>query len=142
MEQQKLNKRYIYFKKIINELNKNEIPSEIVSSVNQDIDKINYSSDSNKKLSKQLRKSQMRILNLVEKEFKLVPKNFYRNRWLAIGISVFGISFGTAFGAILGNMTYVGIGIPIGMVIGIAIGTEMGKKASKNGKQLDFESEY
>ena len=79
---------------------------------------------------------------MVEKELKLVTKNHYRNTWLAIGMTAFGIPLGIAFGGSLGNMAFIGIGMPIGMAIGIAVGTEMDKKASENGKQLDLEIKY
>lgn len=93
----------------------------------------------NKMLLKRLRSSELRILKLIEKELKLVPRNTYRTRWMAIGMSIFGIPMGVAFGASLGNMAFLAIGIPIGMSIGIAIGTGMDKKAHEQDKQLDIE---
>ena len=138
-QDKKLTKRSACFEKLITELKKKEIPPEIVNTINQDIEEINSFSGSNKDLLKQLRKAQVRILKLIEKELKLVPKNLYRNRWMAIGMSVFGISFGVAFGVSLGNMAFLGIGIPIGIGVGIAIGAGMDKKAFEDGKQLDLE---
>ena len=82
---------------------------------------------------------EFRILKLIEKEQKLVPKNIYRNRWLAIGMSAFGIPFRVAFGISLGNMAFLAIGLPLGMAIGIAIGAGMDKKAFEEGRQLDLE---
>ena len=76
---------------------------------------------------------------MIEKEEKLVPKNAYRTRWMAIGMSVFGVPIGMAFGASLGNMAFLAIGIPLGMAIGIAIGAGMDKKALEEGRQLDIE---
>ena len=115
-----------------------QIPSEIAISVNQDIEGINSFSGSNKDLFKQLRKSQSNILKLIENELKLVPKNLYRSRWLAIGMSAFGIPFGVAFGVSFDNMAYLGIGIPIGMIVGMVIGAGMDKKAFEEGRQLDM----
>lgn len=54
---------------------------------------------------------ELRILKLIEKELKLVPKNSYRNRWMAIGMSAFGVP----------------------------IGAGMDKKAFEEGRQLDME---
>ena len=138
-QDKKLNNRYESFEKLIIELKKKEIPLQIANSVNRDIEELNSFSGSNKELLKQLRRAQSRILKLIEKELKLVPKNLYRNRWLAIGMSAFGIPFGVAFGVSLGNMAFLGIGIPIGMVVGMAIGAGMDKKAFEDGKQLDLE---
>ena len=138
-QDKKLTNKYAYFDKLIVELKKKEIPSEIVDSINQDIEGVNSFSGSNKDLLRQMRKAQSSIFKLVEKELKLVPKNLYRSRWLAIGMSAFGVSFGVAFGVSFDNMAFLGIGIPIGLVIGLAIGTGMDKKAFEEGRQLDLE---
>ncbi|MFK5855450.1 MAG: hypothetical protein QM503_04915 [Bacteroidota bacterium] len=105
-QNKKLTNKYVYFGKLIDELKKREMPSEIVKSVNQDIEDINSFSGSNKDLQKQIRKSQSKILKLIEKELKLVPKNLYRSRWMALGMSAFGIPFGVAFGVSLDNMAF------------------------------------
>jgi len=135
----KLTNKYKFFEKLISELNKKEIPSEVVNSINQSIEDVNSFSGSNKDLLKLFRKKQSDIIKLIEEELKLVLKFHHRNKWLAIGLAAFGIPFGVAFGASLGNMAFIGIGIPIGMAIGIAIGTAKDKEALDNGKQLDLE---
>ena len=141
-QDKKLEMRYAIFENLIDELKERKIPSEILNSVNQNIEEINSFSGSNKDLRKRIRKSQFNILKLIEKELKLVSKNLYCNRWLAIGMSAFGIPFGVAFGVSLDNMAFLGIGIPIGMVIGMAIGAGMDKKAFEEGRQLNLEIEY
>ena len=138
----RLNRKYFQFEKLLNELRSKELTKEIISSINSDIEQINAIINSEKELEKQLRRSQSRILKLIEKELKLVTKNHYRNTWLAIGMSAFGIPIGVAFGASLGNMAFIGGGLPIGMAIGIAMGTTMDKKAIENGKQLNLEIKY
>jgi hypothetical protein len=135
----KLAKISAKFEKLISELNKKEIPEEIVNSINQNVKEINNFTGSDKALRKLVRKTQWNILKLVEKELKLVPKNVYRARWLAIGMTVFGVPLGVAFGTSLGNMGFLGIGLPIGMVIGMAIGVGMDKKALAEGRQLDLD---
>ena len=97
-QDKKLKNKYVFFNKLINELKKKEIPSAIVTSVNQDIEGINSFSGSNKDLLKQLRKAESSILKLIEQELKLVTINHYRNRLMALGIA-FGVSLGVAFGA-------------------------------------------
>ena len=138
----KLLSKFNDFEKLINELKKRKVPSDIVNSVNRDIDNINSFTGSNKDLLKQLKKAQSGIIKLAEKELKLVTKNHYRNMWLALGMSAFGIPIGVVFGISLGNMAFLGIGIPIGMAIGIGIGTAMDKKAFEEGRQLDLEIKY
>jgi hypothetical protein len=135
----KLKEKYFQFEKLLVELRKKELPEEIVASVNQDIDNLNSFSGSGDELRKLITKKQTGILKVLEKELKLVPKNHYRNLWMVLGMSVFGIPMGVAFGASLGNMAFLGIGLPIGMVIGIAMGTGMDKKAHNEGRQIDME---
>jgi len=138
-QSKKLTNMYIDFERLIAELKKRDLPSEIAHAINQQLDEINSFSGSNKDLIKFLRKAQLNILKLIEKELKLLPKNHYRNMWMAIGMAAFGIPFGVAFGASLGNMAFIAIGIPIGMAIGIGIGTGLDKKAFNRGNQLDLE---
>jgi hypothetical protein len=141
-QNKKLTKKYVYLKKLIEELNKKDLTSEIVNSVDNDIEQINSFSGSEKDLLKQIRKTQSSILKLVEKELKLVTKNHFRNKWLAIGMTAFGIPIGTAIGMSIGNMAFVGFGLVIGMIFGITYGMEMDKKAKDAGKQLNVEIEY
>ena len=138
-EVKKLLMKYLEFGNLIKELKKRELPAEIVSSINQDIEDLNSFSGDNRELLKLIRTLELRILRLIEKELKLVPKNTYRNRWMAIGMSAFGVPIGMAFGLGLGNMAFIAIGIPLGMSIGIGIGTGMDKKALEEGRQLDLE---
>jgi hypothetical protein len=135
----KLKEKYHQFEKLLIELRKKELPEVIVETINQGIDNLNSFSGSGDELRKLITKKQAGILKLLEKELKLVPKNYYRNLWLPLGMSVFGIPIGVAFGTSLGNMAFLGIGLPIGMAVGIAMGTGMDKKAYKEGRQIDME---
>ena len=138
-ENKKLNDVYVRFCKLISELESKELPAEIVSVINKDIDELNSISDSGKIFKNQIRKTQLRIVRLIEKELKLVAKNHYRNTWLVLGMVIFGSSLGVGIGSSLGNMAFTGIGLPIGMIIGIVIGTGLDKKAFEEGRQLDLE---
>lgn len=126
------------FDNLLTQLNKRELPEDIASTINIEIDKINEVADLDKKLRKQIRSSQTSIIRLLEKQLKLVPINYYRTTWLALGMTAFGIPLGVAYGSITGNMAFIGIGLPIGMALGIAVGTGMDKKAMKEGRQLDI----
>ncbi len=138
----KVAKRLDRFNKLLNELKKRELPPKIVRSINHEIEKLNAFSELNKKFSLQLIQSQSRIIQKLAKELQIVPKNYYRNQWLAIGMAAFGIPIGVAFGTSLGNMAFIGLGLPIGMAIGIAIGVQKDKKAKENEKQLDIDVDY
>jgi F0F1-type ATP synthase assembly protein I len=130
---------YFQFKKLIEEIKKKELSSEVIAFINENIEELNLTREEN--LKKQLKKKQAKIITQLEKKLKVVPKNHYRNTWLAIGMSVFGIPLGVALGTSLDNMAFLGIGLPIGMAIGVAIGTGMDQKAFEEGKQLDINLE-
>ncbi|AOW16515.1 hypothetical protein LPB03_03105 [Polaribacter vadi] len=138
-QHKKLMSAYTQINNLLLALETQGLPDEIVIFINTKIDHINAISNSEKEIKKELRKSQSSMLLKIEKELKLVPKNYYRNTWLAIGMAAFGIPLGVVFGAALGNMGFLGIGLPIGMVIGLAVGTQMDKKAFEEGRQLDLE---
>lgn len=138
----KLNKAYIQLIKLIEELNKRELSDEVVGDINNYVEGLNAIPDTDKKLRSELRKKQSKIIHLVEKEHKLVPKNHYRNSWLVLGMSVFGVPMGLVFSLSLDNMAFIGIGLPIGMAVGIALGSTMDKKALETERQLDIEIKY
>ena len=138
-QNKKLVNKYVVFEKLISELKEKELTEKVITSVNQDIKTINAFTGLDKDLSKLLGKTQSKILIMIEKELKLVVKNHYRLRWMAIGMVVFGIPFGAAMGTALDNMAFIGVGIPIGIGIGIGIGTAMDQKAFEKGKQLNLE---
>lgn len=135
---ERLTKAYRKFSDLIHELHSQSLNDNVISFINQQIDLINRNHDE-KSLKKQIRISQHKIIQLLVKEHKLVPKSYYRNLWMVLGMSAFGIGIGTAFGTALGNMGFLGIGIPFGMVIGIAVGISMDNKAAKEGRQLKFD---
>ncbi|MDD2727474.1 MAG: hypothetical protein PHO17_09250 [Proteiniphilum sp.] len=141
-ENKQLIDAYIQFEKLLTQLRKRKLPDEVVQAINTNIDLIDPDPGTEEDLRKQLRKMQSDILRLIEKELKLVPKNHYRNVWLALGIAAFGVPLGVVFGASLGNMGYLAIGIPFGLSIGLAIGTGLDKKAADEGRQLDVEINF
>ncbi len=138
-ENLKLNEIFSQFRQLLAELENREIPDEIVTSINNDIDEINSITVIGNELQKEIERRLQRIIKLLEKNLKLVPKNYYRNLWMILGIAVFGIPIGVIFGASLDNMAYLAIGLPIGLVIGIGLGAVMDQKALKKGRQLDIE---
>lgn len=138
-ENLKLNEIFSQFRQLLAELENRELPDEIVTSINNDIDEINSITIIGNELQKEIERRLQRIIKLLEKNLKLVPKNYYRNLWMILGIAVFGIPIGVIFGASLDNMAYLAIGLPIGLVIGIGVGAVMDQKALKEGRQLDIE---
>jgi len=127
------------FASLIKELKERELTEEVIEVLNKHIELINSLSGNIKKLNRQVSKSKLIIFQTLDRKMRIVPKNAYRNRWLAIGMVVFGMPMGAAYGVSMGNMAFIGVGIPIGMVFGMAIGARMDKKAAKEGRQLKFE---
>jgi hypothetical protein len=132
----------LQFEKLLTELRKKKLPDGLVMAINKEIEPLNTTYGSGNERRKSIRKIQTRLIKLIEKEVKLVPKNYYRNLWLTLGMAGFGIPIGVAFGASLGNMAFIGVGLPIGLAFGIALGTGMDKKALAEGRQLDLEIKY
>lgn len=128
-------------KRLLEALGERDLPEETLIKVNTEIDNINTLPDTSneKEQLKVIRKAYNKIVQTVVKDVKLVPKNYYRNMWLALGMSAFGVPFGTILGLGLDNMAYISIGLPFGMAIGVAIGAQMDKKAEKDGLQLNVE---
>lgn len=138
----RLNNLYVQFRNLLDELRKKQLNDTVIQSVNSKIDELNSTSVPDDELRKIVRKKQSCILKSVEKAHKIVPKNYYRNIWLAVGMAAFGLPLGTALGVAVGNMGLLGAGLPIGMVLGMAVGTGMDKKAMKEGRQLNIEIKY
>ena len=134
----KLDKAVLKMDALIRALNKKEIPENIESSINKFIEDIVQFNGTAKELTKLLNKNYIKILQLVRKELKLVPKFFYQNLWMSIGLSSFGVTFGIIWYAVTKNPAMFALGIPLGLPIGIAIGARMDKKAKAEGKQLEI----
>jgi hypothetical protein len=105
------------------------------------VEEINGYSGEFSGLAKLIRRFPSIVLKRVEKETKIVPKNHYRNVWMLLGMSAFGMPIGVSFGILMGNLALLGLGLPIGMAVGLAVGSGLDKKACKEDKQLDFQLE-
>lgn len=139
-ENQKLSQRFQKFKRLIEALPQDQLPPQVIQKINQWIEEVNTAPSADKPTRKLIATNERKIIKLLEKEVKIVPKNYYRNLWLAIGMSAFGIPLGTAFSVSIGNMAFIGIGLPVGMAIGMAVGSQMDKKAADEGRQLPIET--
>ena len=141
-ENVKLKEAYIQFEQLLSELRKRELPDGLVMSINKDIQEINSTSMRGFEMRKLITKMQTRIIKILEKEMKFVPKNYYRNLWISLGMSAFGVPIGVVIGLSLDNLAFLGIGLPIGLAIGSAVGSSMDKKALEEGRQIDVEIKY
>ena len=127
------------FNSLIKLLNDKNLTLNVIKKINDDITELNSSQVMGTALSHLINKKQNKIIKLTEKEVKIVPKNYYRNLWMVLGMSAFGLPLGVAFGLSLGHIGLLAIGLPIGMAIGTLVGSKLDKKALESGKQLDIE---
>lgn len=137
-----LKERVEHFEILLSELRKKALPDALIQSINKAIEEIHIASSQEVQLKNVLRKKQSSIIKMLEKEMKLVPKFYYRNLWMVLGMSAFGIPLGVAFSMSIKNLGFIGIGLPIGMAIGMIVGTNMDKKAFDEGRQLDVVLKY
>jgi len=139
----KLSQIYDQFDTLLKELRKRVLPDSIIQTINNEVEEINtYNSLTTNDLIKLIKKKQTAILRLIEKDLKLVPENYYRTLWLALGMTAFGIPLGVLFGVIIRTPGLFALGIPVGLAIGVTVGTAMDKKAAKENRQLNVEIKY
>ncbi|WP_154853551.1 hypothetical protein [Cyclobacterium xiamenense] len=140
-ENRKTHAAYARLDKLLLALRAKELPDETIVEINDEIDRMNAVSDTGRNWQKASKKLQIYLIQRMEQKHHLVPKNHYRNKWLALGMVLFGLPMGLTLGSSLGNMAFLAIGLPIGMVIGMAIGTGMDKRAEEEGRQFEFDRE-
>ena len=133
---------YDQLQQLLNELEKNKISAETVEKINRETAIINSTALRDKDLHKVMKQKQNDIIKLLEKEHKIVPKNYYRNLWMAVGMGAFGLPIGVAFGLLMHNIALLSIGLPIGLGIGVVVGSSLDKKAEAEGRQLNVEIKH
>ena len=133
----KLNRVYIQFQELLIAIRKKDLPDKIIEIINQDIEDINSTSLINNELRKLIVRKQSKIIDLLNKELKIVPKAFYQNHLFALG-GCLGVTIGTSFMISIGSYTFSSGGIIIATVVGFTLGRMMDKNALKKGRQLDF----
>lgn len=113
--------------------------SEVATNkINDKIKALNSSTKINGALYRLITLTENEIVDIIEQDVKVVPVGYYSKRWLAIGMSAFGISLGVIIGLITKNMAFLGIGLPIGLGIGAIIGRQMDSKAALEGRQYEI----
>ncbi len=138
----KLSRIYSQFVALLSELNNKDLSSSLLKFINDHVEELNTSLLNGRELIKAIKQKQTAILKQIEKELKMVPKNYYRNLFMLFGMSAIGLPIGVVFGLSVGNIGLLGIGLPIGMIIGLGIGITMDKKALNEGRQLNLEIKY
>lgn len=134
-----LDKIYDKYQALIEELNDRAIPEDLMDQVNEEVAILDEMAEPDKKLKKAVKKSYTEVLKLLREEIDLVAKNYHRQTWMVLGMTIFGVPIGVGIAAAIGNIGIFGAFLPVGMAIGIAIGSGMDKKALAEGRQLEVE---
>lgn len=123
---------------LIMALNKKEMPDDLTDHINKEIKRINQLLENEMIKAKEINKVYQKILKLVREKTGFVPKNYYKNLWMVLGLAVFGAPLGIVFSMIIrGDAALMGIYIGLGLPLGLVIGGGLDKKAAREGKQLD-----
>lgn len=137
----KAEKRIDRFNQLLLELETWDLNTDLAKSISQEVDNINRISEK-RQFKKQLRGSQKSILKQLNEQMNLVPKGYYRIRYMIFGMTAFGVPLGAVLIGLIDNgAAYMGVGIGVGMAIGIAIGSSKDAEAASAGKQINREAE-
>lgn len=132
-------KKYASLEALCNDLQTRTLPPQTEAGINQALAALNEVPTTDRSFPKQVSATLRAALGSLGKDLGWVPRNHYRNMWMALGMAAFGVPIGTALGVVTGNMGLLGIGLPIGMPLGMAIGANLDKKAERRGRQLPLE---
>lgn len=132
----KLHAAFAQLQELITLLNNKTLTDPIIQKINTEVAEINATSLAGNSLHKLIKHKQTKIVKLVEKELKIVPKDYYKNMWSVIGMSSVGLPLGAAIGIGTGNIGLLAVGLPIGLGLGYVVGMSRDKKAAADGRQL------
>lgn len=128
----------LQLQKLIPLLNIRNIQEEIAIQIDERIRALNSFKGSRKQFVKKIKSSKKAIFELLQKNLGLVPKMYYTNLWMPLGMSVFGLPIGVVLSAITHNVAFIGIGLPIGLALGSLYGKHLDKKAEEEHKVLNL----
>ena len=135
----KINNAYDKMQRLIEALDKKDIPSDVLTTINEHIESINSFNGTEKELTKIVNKTYKHVLNFIEKDLNLVPKNHFRALWI-----LYGSLAGVVLTSIFTNFYFVNLDglaisiLPIAVAVGIIFGTVMDNNARKKDRQIDL----
>ena len=138
-DNKKLQKALDVMEAFLSELQKREIPFHVQEIINEKIDEINAFTGNDKELKKCIERFYVDTLRLIKEQMGIIPHNYYQNRWLSLGMTIFGLPLGVIMSTITGNMVFLALGLPVGLTLGLAIGRWKDKKAEAENKQIQVE---
>ena len=138
----KIEQCFASFQSLLAQAEQKVVNRSTASKINEKIDELNQQQADEKKYYSKLSKTQRETVNILAKEAKLTPRDYYRTLWTALGMPAFGLPLGTGISLSLNNLAFMAIGLPFGFAIGLAIGTYMDKDAAAKGRLLDTEIKF
>ena len=138
----KINNAYDKMQLLIEALDKKDIPSEELTTINDHIVSINSFGGTDKELTKELKKTYKNILSFIEENLKLVPKNHFRALWI-----VYGSLAGVVLSSIFANFNFINFNglallpLPLAVAAGILVGIAMDNSAKNEGRQIELEAQ-
>ena len=133
-----LDQTFTKFRRLLDELREKDLPHFIIKEVNTDIQELNTIISSETEIRILIQQKQRKIIKLLKNNLGIVPKHYYRKRYLVLGL-VWGLPVGALIAVSLNNMAYLGIGLPLGLIIGFAIGINLDNNAKLKNRQLNVE---
>jgi len=129
------------FTVLIDEIKVKAIPEEVCYKINSQIDFMNTLVNSDEsKIKKKLEITYHKILLILRRDLGIVPENYYRNLYLALGMSVFGLPIGALIAFLSGNYSFLAIGMLFGLSIGVLVGAKKDKIADEENKVIKVQS--
>jgi len=136
---EKARKNYRELSQLLQLLRETELSEHVILTINEEVKGIEGLSPQDKGFRSGVKKAKSAIFKILVKDARLVPRNYYRNQWTGLGMTVFGLPLGLAIGFGTNNGAFLAVGVAMGMAIGVAVGNSMDKKAEEEGRQLDIE---
>ncbi len=87
----KVNRLYMQLQDLLEKSDQKKLSDNAVQFINQEIEEINSANRFQSEIQKLIKQKQTLIIKFSEKEFKIVPENYYRNLWLAIGMTALDV---------------------------------------------------
>ena len=113
--------------------------SEIaIQKINTKLELLNTTTKINDALYRLANLIENEIITILEEDLKIVPIGYYSKKWIAIGMSAFGIPLGLIIGLLSKNMGMLAVGLPIGLGIGTIIGKTKDARAASLGLQYNI----
>ncbi|BDC98783.1 hypothetical protein [Persicobacter psychrovividus] len=135
----RLKKAYRRIEALLYEIGDKQLSYAFVTEVNRQIAGINNFQENDRLLAAHINQLYEELLTELERDFELVPKNYFQQKWLLYGVSVIGLPIGLIIAIINHIPGNIILGLPIGLLIGLLIGIEKDKNAKRENRQLQVE---